>query len=129
MDIKIIFTQIWNLLLEMAPYLLFGFLIAGILSEIISKPFIKKHLGSKASYPELKAALFGIPMPICSCGVLPLATGLRRQGASASATTSFITSTPQTGIDSLLITYALLGWVFCFISGCCCIHFRYYLRP
>ena len=112
MDIKIIFTQIWNLLLEMAPYLLFGFLIAGILSEIISKPFIKKHLGSKASYPELKAALFGIPMPICSCGVLPLAVGLRRQGASASATTSFITSTPQTGIDSLLITYALLGWVF-----------------
>ena len=127
MDIKIIFTQIWNLLLEMAPYLLFGFLIAGILSEIISKPFIKKHLGSKASYPELKAALFGIPMPICSCGVLPLATGLRRQGASASATTSFITSTPQTGIDSLLITYALLGWVFAlfraavaFISGIIC---------
>ena len=111
----------------MAPYLLFGFLIAGILSEIISKPFIKKHLGSKASYPELKAALFGIPMPICSCGVLPLATGLRRQGASASATTSFITSTPQTGIDSLLITYALLGWVFAlfraavaFISGIIC---------
>ena len=127
MDIKIIFTQIWNLLLEMAPYLLFGFLIAGILSEIISKPFIKKHLGSKASYPELKAALFGIPMPICSCGVLPLGTGLRRQGASASATTSFITSTPQTGIDSLLITYALLDWVFAlfraavaFISGIIC---------
>ncbi len=117
----------WNLTLEMAPYLLFGFLGAGILSQFISRSFIQNHLGQHASHPELKAALFGVPMPICSCGVLPLAAGLRRQGASASSTASFLASTPQTGIDSLLVTYALLGWVFAlframiaFISGVLC---------
>jgi uncharacterized membrane protein YraQ (UPF0718 family) len=111
----------------MAPYLLFGFLGAGILSQLISRSFIQNHLGHNASYPELKAALFGVPMPICSCGVLPLAAGLRRQGASASSTASFLASTPQTGIDSLLVTYALLGWVFAlfraivaFVSGILC---------
>ena len=117
----------WNLTLKMAPYLLFGFLGAGILSQFISRSFIQKHLGQHASHSELKAALFGVPMPICSCGVLPLAAGLRRQGASASSTASFLASTPQTGIDSLLVTYALLGWVFAlfraivaFISGILC---------
>ncbi len=111
----------------MAPYLLFGFLGAGILSQFISRSFIQKHLGQNASNSELKAALFGVPMPICSCGVLPLAASLRRQGASASSTASFLASTPQTGIDSLLVTYALLGWIFAlvraivaFISGILC---------
>lgn len=111
----------------MAPYLLFGFLGAGILSQFISRSFIQKHLGQHASNSELKAALFGVPMPICSCGVLPLAASLRRQGASASSTASFLASTPQTGIDSLLVTYALLGWIFAlvraivaFISGILC---------
>ena len=117
----------WNLTLKMAPYLLVGFLGAGILSLFISRSFIQKHLGQQASHSEVKAALFGVPMPICSCGVLPLAASLRRQGARASSTASFLASTPQTGIDSLLVTYALLGWIFAlvraivaFISGILC---------
>ncbi|OUX37465.1 MAG: hypothetical protein CBE26_03180 [Kiritimatiellaceae bacterium TMED266] len=122
-----ILSNIWNLSQEMAPYLLFGFLAAGSLSQIISRTFITKHLGQQTKYDAIKAALFGVPMPICSCGVLPLAASLRRQGASHSATASFLASTPQTGIDSLLVTYALLGWAFAlfralaaFLSGILC---------
>ncbi len=122
-----ILTNIWNLSQEMAPYLLFGFIAAGSLSQIFSRTFVKQHLGQQTKYDAIKAALFGVPMPICSCGVLPLAASLRRQGASSSATASFLASTPQTGVDSLLVTYALLGWVFAlfralaaFISGIFC---------
>jgi len=122
-----ILKEIWNVTVAMAPYLLFGFLMAGVLSVLISKDFVRRHLGGHGWLQSIKAALVGVPMPICSCGVIPLAASLRRHGASRSATASFLASTPQTGIDSLMITYALLGWVFAifrtvvaFFSGILC---------
>lgn len=96
----------------MAPYLLFGFLLAGILSVFLSSNFVARHLGRKGFGSILKAALLGIPLPICSCGVIPVTASLRDRGASRGASLSFLTSTPQTGVDSVLVTYSLLGPVF-----------------
>lgn len=122
-----ILKEIWEVTNEMAPYLLFGFLMAGILSVLISKNYVRTHLGGHGWLPSIKAALIGVPMPICSCGVIPLAASLRKHGAGRGATASFLASTPQTGVDSLMITYALLGWVYAlfraavaFISGILC---------
>lgn len=102
----------WTVLGEMSPYLLFGFLMAGILSVCISPEFIERHLGGRGFGPVLKASLLGVPLPLCSCGVIPVAAGFRRHGASRAATTSFLLSTPQTGVDSIFVTYALLGLAF-----------------
>jgi uncharacterized protein len=99
----------WLVLGQMAPYLLFGFLVAGVLSVCISPEFVERHLGGRGFGPVLKAALFGVPLPLCSCGVIPVSASFRRHGASRAATTSFLLSTPQTGVDSIAITYALLG--------------------
>ncbi len=122
-----ILKEVWLVLLAMAPYLLFGFLMAGVLSVLISKDYVRRHLGGRGWLQSVKAALVGVPMPICSCGVIPLAASLRKHGASRGATASFLASTPQTGIDSLMITYALLGWVYAvfravvaFVSGILC---------
>jgi len=102
----------WNVLGQMAPYLLFGFLFAGVLSVMISPSAVERHLGGKGVWPVVKAAAFGVPLPLCSCGVIPVAASLRRHGASRPATTSFLLSTPQTGVDSIMVTYSLLGPVF-----------------
>ncbi len=122
-----ILKEIWNVTVAMAPYLLLGFLIAGVLSVLISQDYVRRHLGGGGWVQSLKAALLGVPLPICSCGVIPLAASLRKHGASRSATASFLASTPQTGIDSLMITYALLGWIYAlfravvaFVSGIIC---------
>jgi uncharacterized membrane protein YraQ (UPF0718 family) len=96
----------------MAPFLLFGFLVAGILSVCISPQWVERHLGGNGFGPVLKASLFGVPLPLCSCGVIPVATSMYRHGASRSATTAFLLSTPQTGVDSIAVTYAMLGPVF-----------------
>ena len=109
------FIEIFNLLQQMAPYLMFGFLIAGILSVFISPSNIQKHLSGKGISPIVKASIFGIPLPLCSCGVIPVATSLYRKGANKSATTSFLVSTPQTGIDSIILSYAFFGPVFMMI--------------
>lgn len=93
---------------ESAIYILFGFLIAGILKVTVSPEKIFKHLGSKNFRSVFLASLFGIPIPFCSCAVLPTAVSLRKQGASKGATVSFMISTPETGIDSMTITYALI---------------------
>jgi uncharacterized protein len=102
----------WTVLGQMAPYLLFGFLAAGVLSVCISPEFVERHMGGRGFGPVLKAALFGVPLPLCSCGVIPVAASFRRHGASRAATTSFLLSTPQTGVDSIAITYAMLGLAF-----------------
>ncbi|MCK4235860.1 MAG: permease, partial [Candidatus Krumholzibacteria bacterium] len=102
----------WETLREMAPYLLFGFLIAGGLSVLIQPEVVERHLGGKGMWQVIKAALFGVPLPLCSCGVIPVAASLRRHGAGEGATTSFLISTPQTGVDSVLVTFSLLGPVF-----------------
>ena len=102
----------WQVLGQMAPYLLFGFLVAGLLSVCISPAWVERHLGRRGLGPVLTASLFGVPLPLCSCGVIPVSASLRRHGASRAATTAFLLSTPQTGVDSIAVTYGLLGPVF-----------------
>ncbi|MCH5221542.1 MAG: permease [Muribaculaceae bacterium] len=109
------FYSLVNILNEMSPYILLGFLIAGILHAFVDASTMTRHLSGNGIKPVVKAALFGIPLPLCSCGVLPTAVSLRRQGASKAATTSFLIATPQTGVDSIAATYSLLGLPFAII--------------
>jgi len=102
----------WATLSEMAPYLLFGFLIAGLLSVWINAGVVERHLGGAGFWQVFKAALFGVPLPLCSCGVIPVSMSLYKHGAGKGATVSFLLSTPQTGVDSILVTYSLMGPVF-----------------
>lgn len=99
----------WSVFAAMAPYLLLGFFVAGLLSAVISAEWVERHLGGKGPAQVVKASLFGVPLPLCSCGVIPVAASLRRHGAGKGATTAFLLSTPQTGVDSIAVTYALLG--------------------
>jgi len=103
-----------HLWISMAPYLLLGMLIGGLIHVFLKEKFVSKHLGQMGFSGIFKATLFGIPLPLCSCGVIPVAATLRRHGASQSATLAFLTSTPTTGIDSVLATYSLLGPIFAF---------------
>jgi uncharacterized membrane protein YraQ (UPF0718 family)/copper chaperone CopZ len=96
----------------MAPWLLFGFAVAGLLSVFISPVWLERHLGGQGMGPVFKASLFGVPLPLCSCGVIPVAASLRQHGASRSATSAFLLSTPQTGVDSILVTWTMLGPLF-----------------
>jgi len=119
-----VLQEMWSTLTEMAPYLLFGFAAAGLLSMFLSRQYVEEHLGGGGSLSVLKSALLGVPLPLCSCSVLPVATSLRKHGAGRGATAAFLLSTPQTGIDSMLVTYSLLGPVFAvlrplaaFVSG------------
>jgi len=102
----------WTVLGEMAPYLLFGFFVAGALSVLISPEFVQLHLGGRGMWPVVKASAFGVPLPLCSCGVIPVAASIRKHGAGKGATTAFLISTPQTGADSIFATFSLLGPVF-----------------
>lgn len=104
-----------NMLAEMAPYLLFGFLVAGMLYAFVPSSFYRNHLSRPGFVSVLKAALIGVPLPLCSCGVLPTAVSLRRNGASRGAATSFLIATPQTGLDSIAATFSLLGPAFAVI--------------
>lgn len=110
--LSLIIGESWQLLGQMAPYLLFGFLVAGILSVGISPEWVERHLGGRGLAPVVKASIFGVPLPLCSCGVIPVSASIHRHGASRAATTAFLLSTPQTGVDSILVTYSLLGPVF-----------------
>jgi len=105
-------VDFWATVGEMSPYLLFGFFVAGLVSVFVSQKMVERHLGGRGFLPVLKATLFGIPLPLCSCGVIPVAMSLRKHGASKGSTISFLLSTPQTGVDSILVTYSLLGPVF-----------------
>lgn len=97
---------------EVAIYLILGFAIAAVLHVLFPESIIRRHFGQDSFASVFKATLFGIPLPICSCGVVPVAASLRRGGASRGATASFLIATPQVGADSFMITYSLLGWVF-----------------
>jgi len=98
----------WGVLVESAPYVLFGFFAAGILHAYMPEKLIARHLGKPSLGAVLKASLFGIPLPLCSCGVIPAAIELRKQGASKGASAAFLVSVPETGVDSMAITWALL---------------------
>lgn len=110
--VKMIIVDFWGTVAEMSPYLLFGFFVAGLLSVLVSQKLVEKHLGGRGILPLLKASLFGIPLPLCSCGVIPVSMSLHKHGASKGATISFLLSTPQTGVDSISVTLSLLGPVF-----------------
>ncbi len=103
---------IWGVTTEMSAWLLFGFLVAGFLSVFIDPQWLERNLGGKGFGPVWRASLFGVPLPLCSCGVIPVAASLRSHGASKAATTAFLLSTPQTGVDSIMITYTMLGPLF-----------------
>lgn len=110
MEILIAF---WKVLAMMAPWLLGGFLLAGIVGVLMPREWAEKAMGKAKGWKGvLNAVLIGVPLPICSCGVLPITQALRKSGASKGAAAGFLISTPQTGIDSILATYALLGPVF-----------------
>lgn len=100
---------------EMSPYILLGFLIAGVMHAFISRKTFARHLSGTGFKSVVKAALIGIPLPLCSCGVLPTAIAMRRNGASRAASTSFLIATPQTGVDSIAATWSLLGPAFAVI--------------
>lgn len=100
------------LLDAMSIYLLVGLLLAGILKQLVPDDFISKHLGKSSIGSVIKATLFGIPLPVCSCSVIPLAQSLRKEGASKGAVQSFLISTPITGVDSILATFSFFGLIF-----------------
>ena len=116
--------NLWNILLELSPWLLFGCLIAGLLHIFMPAGFVRKHLGKSGLGAIIKAVAIGVPMPLCSCGVIPAAIGLKKDGASDGAAVGFLISTPQTGVDSIMVSAAFLGWPFAifkvlsaFVSG------------
>ncbi len=106
------FEELWYLFLEMAPWLLLGLIFAGLLKVYFPQKHIDKYLGKSTFKSSLNAALLGIPMPLCSCGVIPTGISFYKNGASKGATNSFLISTPQTGVDSIFATYSMLGWPF-----------------
>ncbi|MDD2960957.1 MAG: SO_0444 family Cu/Zn efflux transporter [Muribaculaceae bacterium] len=108
-------NTLWNLTNEMSPYLLLGFFIAGILHAFMPKKLYSRHLHKPNFSSVVKVAIFGIPLPLCSCGVIPTAMSLRKEGASEGATVSFLIATPQTGVDSIAATYSMLGLPFAII--------------
>ena len=107
-----IVAEFWTVLAEMSPFLLFGFAVAGLLSVIVSPAIVQRYLGGESFWSSTKAALLGVPLPLCSCGVIPVSAALRRAGAGKGPTIAFLISTPQTGVDSIMVTYALMGGVF-----------------
>jgi uncharacterized membrane protein YraQ (UPF0718 family)/copper chaperone CopZ len=110
--IRTFLSETYNLFIEISPYLILGFFFAGLLHTLLGEKYIQKHFSKSGILSTIKAVIFGIPLPICSCGVIPLAESLRREGASKSSTMGFLVSTPSSGIDSIFATYALLGPIY-----------------
>lgn len=105
-------TELWRILLELSPSLLLGLLVAGLMHVYLPRGWIEARLSGSGPGAVLRAVLIGVPMPLCSCGVVPTAIGLKNQGASRAAATAFLISTPQTGVDSVLVSASFLGWPF-----------------
>ena len=109
------FEAFWRLLAEMAPYLWLGFAITFFLKWLVPPFWIRRHLGGEGWRPVLLATVAGLPLPLCSCGVLPVAAAIRREGGGRSGVAAFTVTTPQTGVDSILATAGLLGWGMAFL--------------
>ena len=134
MNVLIEFIRVfWNVFAMMAPWLIIGFFIAGIIAVCLPRDFVMRFLGTSGGIKSIiRAVMIGVPLPICSCGVIPISTALRKNGASKGATAGFLISTPQTGIDSILATYALMGPLFAIarpiaafvtgLAGGCAVH-------
>ncbi len=114
-DIILLAENFLALFMESAPWLLLGLVVAGVMHELVPVSFLERHMGSNSLSSISKAAVIGAPLPLCSCGVIPAALGLRRSGASKPSTISFLVSTPETGVDSVSVSYALLGPLFAII--------------
>ena len=110
--IELFIKEFFYLLIEMAPWLLLGFFFAGLLHVYMPEKKIRKYMGGKNIKSVINAAILGIPLPLCSCGVIPTGIAFHKEGASKGSTVSFLISTPQTGVDSILVTYSLLGLPF-----------------
>lgn len=104
--------NIWIFTTSISVYIILGLIFAGIIKQLIPDSFIKKHIGKNSLGSILKAALLGIPLPLCSCSVIPFATSLKKSGASKSALQTFLIATPITGVDSIMATYGIFGWFF-----------------
>ena len=102
----------WNLVIESAPWLLLGYFLAGVIKQLLPTSLVESQLSSPGIVSIVKAALIGAPLPLCSCGVIPTALAVRKAGASKGATSAFLVATPETGIDSISFSYAVLGPVF-----------------
>ena len=103
-----ILSKCWDIYLDVASYMLFGFVIAGFLHVFFKPDRINQYLGTSNIRPVFLSALLGIPLPLCSCGVVPVAIGLKKQGANNGAALSFMIATPETGVDSLAVSWAML---------------------
>lgn len=108
-------NEVIELINEMSPYLLLGFLIAGVMHVFVPNRFYSNYLSGSTFRSVVSAALFGVPLPLCSCGVIPTAMSLRREGAGKGAVVSFLIATPQTGVDSIFATYSLMGLPFALV--------------
>lgn len=120
----IFFSALAGIFLDMSLYMIIGMTLAGLLHEFLKNETVAKHLGQKSRFAPIKAALFGVPLPVCSCGVMPAALFLQNSGASVSAVMAFLISAPQTGIDSFIATFGMMGAAFAafrplaaFVSG------------
>jgi uncharacterized protein len=105
-------TNLWQLFLEAAPYLMVGFVVAGLLHQFLPPRFVQKHLGGHSWGNIFKASLIGTPVPLCSCGVVPVGLGLQKDGASKATTVSFLIATPENGVESISLTYSFFGLPF-----------------
>ena len=114
-DILLLTENFLALFIESAPWLLLGLAVAAVMHELVPVSLLQRHMGSSSVSAISKAAVIGAPLPLCSCGVIPAAVGLRRSGASKPATVSFLVSTPETGVDSVSVSYALLGPLFAIV--------------
>ena len=97
----------WTIMKEASVYLLVGFLLAGVLAVLVPRQLLTRLVGTGKLKSVLWGSVLGAPLPLCSCGVLPTAVGLRKEGATPGATVAFLVATPETGVDSITLTYAL----------------------
>jgi hypothetical protein len=109
--------ELVSLFIDMAPYITLGILIAGVMHVFLKKGFVTHQIWGNTISSVFKSALFGVPLPLCSCGVVPTAVYLRNTGASKSSVLSFLISTPQTGVDSIAATWGMLGPIFAFVRA------------
>ena len=103
-------NAMWQILLDLAPWLLLGAFVAGVLHVLLPKDFLKQQFSGP--FGIFKAVGLGVPLPLCSCAVIPVGLSLKQSGASSGATVAFLISTPQTGVDSILVSASFLGWPF-----------------
>jgi uncharacterized membrane protein YraQ (UPF0718 family) len=138
LDIPVGFlSSFWEISKQMAPWLLFGFLVAGIMSELIPESVMERLAGKPGLGSIIKVSLLGIPLPICSCGIVPVSAALKKRGASQGAVSAFLITTPQTGAESIAVTWSMLGWIFAlfrvaaaFFTGIICgIAVEYFAPP